>query len=146
MDIQVIKFWCGLLELKNYEIINGLVNVNGSVDISSRNFDKIPIKFGFVTGDFNCSHNILKTLEGSPVKVGRSFNCVFNNLTSLIGGPKEVGEIFYCQNNNLSTLEYGPLKIGIDLECYKNPIFEEYQKYNNYTHYMRSVKLKELIK
>jgi len=38
-----------------------------------------------IDGDFNCSFNSLKTLEGAPKSVGGDFYCYNNNLKSLEG-------------------------------------------------------------
>ncbi len=118
--------------------IDGLVNVKGGVNLSSKNLIKIPINFGFVTGDFNCFRNNLTSLVGSPIKVGGNLycsvnqltslvgspqvvrgnvNCSYNNLTSLVGSPQEVGGDFYCGNNNLISLEGVPREVGWDFNC-----------------------------
>jgi hypothetical protein len=166
IEEKSIEDWCRKLGLVNYEIIDGVLNANGSVFISSNIYDKIPIQFGVVIGNFNCGHNFLVSLNGSPVKVSGNFYCNSNNLASLVGGPKEVGESFRCENNqlislkgapkeishnfycwsnSLKSLKYGPIKIGGYFDCEYNPVWDEYIKYDNYQQYMRSVKLKELI-
>jgi hypothetical protein len=163
-----IKDWCLHLGLKNYEIDeNDVVNVYGDVDMSDEILTKIPIQFGIVKGFFNCSRNRLTSLEGSPKEVGVSFYCNFNQLISLEGSPKEVGDVYNCSRNQLTSLKGGPVKVGgnylcefnklITLEggptkvygefgCYGNPVVNrKFKKYNDYNHYMRSIKLKELI-
>jgi hypothetical protein len=141
-----IKDWCIKFNLLNYEITDeGIVNVDGSVSISDMNLAKIPIQFGIVKRHFACSYNSLTSLEGSPKKVGIEFNCNENSLTNLIGAPREVGRCFNAQHNRLISLEGGPLKLGLFIYLLGNPIFEEYKKYNNYQHYMRSIKLKQLL-
>ena len=153
-----IEDWCIELDLKNYKIIDGLVNVNNGVNISHRKLTVIPIKFGFVLSFFICYSNKLKSLEGCPkkVKVGNWFNCDYNQLTSLEGAPLRVGHFscgnnqlislegaplkvsgnFLCHNNKLKSLEGSPKRIGGDFNCIGNPI---------YTQYMRSIKLKKLL-
>jgi len=77
------------------------VDVEGNVIMIVMNLVKIPVKFGKVTRNFNCSNNLLTSLEFSPSKVGGSFDCSYNNLTSLEGCPDYVGGYFYCYNNPL---------------------------------------------
>jgi hypothetical protein len=155
-----IEDWCEKLELKNYSIKDGgLVYVDGAVDIQFRRLNKFPVKFGIVTGFFNCRNNKLRTLKGSPIKVSGSFECSSNdlislegctmevnedffcdrnNLTSLVGGPKEVGVIYYCYNNKLVSLEGIPDKITY-LDCLNNPICEIYYLFPDHKSYLDSL-------
>ena len=96
---------------------NGFCNVEGDVRFGSRGFTKIPIKFGIVSGDFECFINTFTTLEGSPLEVGGSFSCNSNQLTSLVGGPRKVGGTFNCNVNPLLTLDGIPEEIGGKLIC-----------------------------
>jgi hypothetical protein len=80
---------------------NGGVDVDGDVDLSFMNLTEIPVKFGKVTGSFDCDENKLTTLKNVPDWVGGSFYCSDNKLTSLEGCPDYVGEDFYCNYNNL---------------------------------------------
>lgn len=90
----------------------GLVDVNGSVDSDHMGLDKIPVKFGSVSEDFNFSDNDLISLEGTPLSVGGDFNVENNSLLSLSHSPLLVGGNFYCSNNTLTSLEGAPTKIG----------------------------------
>jgi hypothetical protein len=63
---------------------------------------KLPLKFGKVTGWFDCSHNQLTSLEGCPTSVGGNFWCTNNQLTSLKGGPTIVNGHFGCGGNPFS--------------------------------------------
>jgi hypothetical protein len=54
------------------------------------------VNFGVVTGDFDCRHNMITSLEGAPQEVGGNFGCRDNKLTSLEGAPQKVGDSFYC--------------------------------------------------
>jgi hypothetical protein len=65
-----------------------------------------------IEGFFDCDHNNLTSLEGSPEYVGGGFYCNSNNLTSLKGAPKYVGDCFYCHYNSLTSLEGLPEYIG----------------------------------
>jgi len=102
-----------MLNVKNYEIdSSGLVNIQGDVNLQSLNLNRIPIKFGNVTGNFRCYENQLTSLEGSPQKVGGDFLCFGNQLTSLEGSPQKVGGEFDCSRNKLTSLEGSPQKVG----------------------------------
>jgi hypothetical protein len=105
-DIDTI---CQKFGIENYTInSDGSIDVGGDVDLMNYlgGLTKLPLKFRNVTGDFNCSHNQLTTLEGSPKSVNY-FNCSHNQLTTLQGSPKSVN-YFYCSHNKLTTLEGSP--------------------------------------
>ena len=119
-DIDAI---CKKYGITNYTINpDGTVDVDDLVDLFSRGLTKLPLKFGRVTGNFNCNHNQLTTLEGCPKEVGGNFNCNHNQLTTLEGCPKEVGDSFYCNDNLLTTLEGSPKKVGEYFICNKNKL------------------------
>ena len=117
-----IKDFLNDLEIKNYTIYkDGTVDVNGDVYLASLGLTKIPVKFGKVTGNFNCSNNQLTSLEYAPKEVNGYFNCSNNQLTSLEYAPKEVTGSFYCSNNNLTSLEYAPKTTG-SFNCSNNKL------------------------
>lgn len=100
---------CKKYQIENYSINpDGSIDVDGNVDLFSRNLAILPLKFGRVLGNFNIQNNLLTTLYGAPVAVGGNFNCYHNRLTNLIGSPKWVGADFFCYNNQLSSLEGSP--------------------------------------
>jgi hypothetical protein len=101
----------------------GLVDVNGTfrcaeMDIS----DFMGIRFGHVSGDFDCFANNLITLEGSPRTVRGNFSCWENKLTSLKGAPDSVDEDFNCKNNKLTTLDGSPRTVGRFFYCDDNSL------------------------
>jgi hypothetical protein len=107
--------------ITNYTISPDLsVDVERGVNISDKNLQFIPVKFGKVGGNFWCANNNLVTLRGSPREVGGYFDCSYNKLSSLRGAPREVGNSFNCANNNLITLEGAPIEVGGDFYCYRN--------------------------
>jgi hypothetical protein len=109
------------LGVENYTICDdGSVDVDGTVDISFKNLKKIPVQFGIIKGDFNCSNNKLDSLKGSPHSVGVSFFCHKNRLTSLEGAPQSVGKAFVCSNNTLRSLEGAPLSVDGSFNCSEN--------------------------
>ena len=114
---EICKKW----GISNWSLERGLVNV-GNVNLRDRGLTELPIKFGVVTGYFDCGGNKLNSLEGCPLRVGGSFYCDSNNLTSLEFCPKYVGGDFYCGGNNIR--EFTGIKyIEGELYCYGNPIF-----------------------
>lgn len=113
---------CEEYGITNYTINGESVDVDGDVDFSNRKLVKIPIKFGKVTGYFNCYNTRLNTLKNSPKEVGSSFFCDNNALTSLEGGPIIVGGNFYSDNNKLTSLKGSPREVGGDFNCYNNKL------------------------
>jgi hypothetical protein len=110
MNKEKIMEFCKAHIIKDYSINeddNGFyVDVYGSVYLSFKRLKSIPIRFGKVTHDFDCSGNKLTSLEGSPSSVGGSFLCSYNDLTSLEFCPSKVGGSFYCSGNDLSDNSY----------------------------------------
>jgi len=105
---------------------DGIVNVNGNVLIDGRELEELPIRFGTVTGFFDCQNNKLTTLEGCPHTVGAQFTCAHNQLLTLKGGPKYVKGYYECSDNKLTTLKDGPEKLGNMFVCEGNNIFDLY--------------------
>jgi len=101
---------------------DGLVDVDGNVDITNLSLKELLIKFGVVTGYFNCSHNQLTSLIGCPEKVGGGFDCSNNQLTSLIGCPEKVGGSFYCRDNQLTSLIGCPENVNGNFDCTNNQL------------------------
>ena len=94
-----IEAWCEEMGIRKYTINSkGEIDVNGGVDLSRKDFEVLPYKFGKVTGYFSlsdCKHLI--SLKNCPKYVGASFDCIYcRQLNSLKGCPKEVGKSFYC--------------------------------------------------
>ncbi len=89
---------------KNWKLqSNGKVNVKGNVTMYDMDLEEIPIKFGRVEVNFDCSYNKLTTLK----------NC-----------PDYVGGYFWTFNNNIQTLEYYPKKVGVKFQISYNPIIK----------------------
>jgi len=119
-DIDAI---CREYRITNYTVNpDRTVDVDGDVDLSDMGLDKLPLKFGYVSGDFYCGNNELTSLEGAPRKVGGNFYCFNNKLTSLEGSPEEVGGDFYCDDNQLTSLEGCPKKVGGSFDCGYNQL------------------------
>jgi hypothetical protein len=99
----------------------GLVDIDGNFDCSDRSLiDFAGVRFGKVTGYFECSYNQLRSLEGAPQSVGGSFLCNNNKLGSLEGAPQSVGGDFLCRSNWLKSLEGAPQSVGGGFYCSNN--------------------------
>ena len=114
-----------LRQLKLVKLADGRYDVIGDADFSRlglTNLLEIPIKIRKVTGDFDCSDNYLRDLEGAPKVVGKSFYCHNNQLTTLKGAPEYVGDSFYCSYNNLKDLKGAPKYVGKSFSCGYNQL------------------------
>ena len=121
-EAEVAKI-CKKYGIKNWSInSDGLVDVDGDVDLFKRSLKKLPLKFGKVTGDFCCNGNQLTTLEGAPETVGGDFWCQYNKLTTLEGAPQSVSGSFNCSYNQLTTLEGAPEAVGGGFYCHNNQL------------------------
>ncbi len=97
---------CEKYRIKNYTINDdGSIDVDGDVDLKHNKLTELPLNFNKVNGFFNCDHNQLTTLKGSPKYVD-GFSCGTNKLTSLEYSPKYVDGLFYCRRNEIKDL-YG---------------------------------------
>jgi hypothetical protein len=87
-----------------------VMNVFRSVKVSSQAVKNgaLMVKFGVVNGTFDCSGVGLTTLAGAPSKCSE-FNCSNNLLTSLQGSPQTVYDgTVDCSKNKLKDLLGGP--------------------------------------
>ncbi len=81
---------------KNYTINpDHSIDVDGDVDISNKGLTKLPLKFGKVSGYFNCTNNKLTNLKGMS-SVGGNFDFSGNNITSLEGMSSIGGWFLLC--------------------------------------------------
>jgi hypothetical protein len=124
MDRRQVEQWLANYRITNYIINKDLtVDVDGNVAIAVCQLQEIPVKFGKVTGMFDCSNNILTTLKNCPDYTGSTFVCLSNKLTSLQGCPSYVGGNFSCSRNfNLTSLQGCPKYVGHDFYCYYNKL------------------------
>ena len=100
-SISSIDSICREYGITNYTVNpDGTVDVKGSVNLSHKNLNRLPLRFGKVSGYFYCSENLLTTLEGCPTSVGGGFDCSWNQLTTLEGCPIVSG-YFVCSHNPL---------------------------------------------
>jgi hypothetical protein len=91
----------------------GLVDIEGDFSFKDLGTSSMRgIKFGTVTGNFDCSFNRLKTLRGCPLKVGGNFLCSGNPISNLKGAPLEIGGHFEFMGSTINSLEGLPKRIG----------------------------------
>lgn len=107
---------------------NGVVDVSGHVKLKRGvplPDNRLPIKFGNVTGSFEFNWNSgtnLATLAGSPDWVGGTFGCAFTGVGSLVGAPQKVDgdlDVRFCELKNFVG---GPKQVGRDYWGRGNPI------------------------
>ena len=78
---EKIESWLKEMNIKEYLINQNLtVDIFSNVNLSMKKLKKIPIKFGIINGNFDCSDNELTTLEGFPEKVGNKIELNNNKL------------------------------------------------------------------
>jgi hypothetical protein len=101
---------------------DGVIGVDGDVDIKESKIKSIPYQFGQVTGSFDCRYNQLTNLRGVPSNVGGSFYCSVNELTNLQYAPSSVGGEFGCAYNQLTSLKGCPSIVGGSFWCFDNQL------------------------
>jgi hypothetical protein len=123
-----IDLICSQYSIEDYTInSDGSIDVDGDVALQEEELSVIPLKFGKVTGNFNCLGNYLTSLDGCPVTVGGDFGCGYNGLTSLDGAPHSVGGDFYCNYNDLTSTYSGDTDIEISgiVRCADNSLLPQ---------------------
>lgn len=119
-DISAI---CINYGISDYTINDDLsIDVNGSVRINNYKFDKIPIRFNNVLGNFYCSNTNLTTLYGFPKKVYGSLYCSENKLTSLEYFPTYVEDEIFISDNQLTSLKGISPNINSEIYCNNNKL------------------------
>lgn len=105
----------------SYNEASGEVDIKGSFNCSGKGLATLSdIRFGRVSGHFDCHTNSLTRLGGAPREVGGSFTCHNNDLSSLEGAPETVGGDFYCTGNLITSLEGAPRVVGGEFKCSHN--------------------------
>lgn len=83
------------IDANNYkDYIGKFVNVTCNVWLNDLGLKKLPIKFGKVGGDFDCSNNNLTSLEGAPYSVGCEFYCTDNKKKFTEDDVKKVCKVY----------------------------------------------------
>lgn len=96
--------------------------ITGSFDCSSIKLRSLIGSPNRVNGDFDCGDNLLSSLEGAPKQVDGRFLCNWNQLASLEGAPQSVDGFFDCSNNRLTTLTGSPKSVGRYFDCRGNKL------------------------
>lgn len=120
---EEIRNLCSKYNIKNYTI-NGdySVDVDGDVNMVSRNMSEIPIKFNNVNGSFYINGNYITSLKGCPKHITGTFNCSNNKLQSLNFGPEYVGVNFISYKNSLTDVYHCPKYIGEGIDISNNKL------------------------
>ena len=100
-----------------------IVSTNGDVIVTNKNITALTnglFEWGEVKGFYCANCTSLKSLNGTPKKVGEYFNCSnCASLESLEGAPEKVGRSFYCLGcTSLKSLEGAPKKVMLSFLCY----------------------------
>jgi hypothetical protein len=87
--------------------------INHSFDIltdvtAERMFDRLPVKFGRIGGNFNMAYTGLDTFEGFPRVIEGHCWCNQNKLTSFQGSPQVIEGNFLVQDNPISIMSGFP--------------------------------------
>jgi len=93
----------------------GKLNVQSDVYLNDRKLpnDRLPIRFGKITGTFWARWCGLRRLDGLPYEVGASCVLAGNYMTNLVGAPKKVpGRLDLEYATSLQSLEGFPNEVG----------------------------------
>jgi len=101
----------------------GEVTVPLYVSFKYKSFERFPVQFAPVKGDFDCRDcPNLASLKGAPSHVGGSFSCSeCPKLTSLEGAPSHVGRYFSCGECPIVSLKGAPSHVGDSFNCRSCP-------------------------
>lgn len=122
MEGDKLTSWLKHVVDGKFYIRNGLVYVQGSVNIKDLPGQCLPCQFEHITDTMWVEQWGLQSLKGCPKIVGGSFNADDNNLKSLIGGPRFVGGDYWCERCGLLSLEGSPLTVGGSFFCEYNKL------------------------
>lgn len=126
-----IEEFCNRYYIKDYTVnADGLIDVNGSVDLAIQEIkiEKLPVKFGKVTGYFGTHMIGLTSLEGCPQWVGGDFPCHGNKLKTLKYLPTHIGGNFNFKDNQIYSFDGVYVEnIKGEILCEGNPIYEIYK-------------------
>lgn len=118
-----VETWLQKYRIENYIIRDNLtVDVDGHVFLIAKRLSNIPIQFGIVTGEFNCSANFLTSLKGVPFHVKGDFACNQNFLKDLAYAPLEVEGHFLADNNKIVSLEGITSNLNKLVDLHRNEI------------------------
>jgi hypothetical protein len=114
---------CRKYDIRNYSINDDLsIDISGGVFLDRKKLEYLPVRFNYVSGDFTCCGNGLRSLEGCPQTVDSHFYCYDNELKTLEGSPLTVGGDFSCSWNDLKTLKGCPSVVNGNFNCFGNEL------------------------
>ena len=101
-----------------------VINVDGDVVLEETFYhNRLPFKFGDITGEFSAGSTGITSLHNGPNSVGGNFSCSHNSphgtnkgLTSAVGSPNVVGGTADYENNPITSIEGLPREVGKDLD------------------------------
>ena len=138
----MISLICEKYNITNYTINpDGLIDVNGNVNLMCEGLTELPLTFNKVSGYFSCANNTLTTLKGSPRWIGDWFSCYNNQLTSLEFSPDYIGGYFSCGCNNL-TDNYSDTEI---MGGFYTTLGQDGLTPNNYNEWRKMYKRKQIL-
>ncbi|GAB5388544.1 MAG: hypothetical protein Alpg2KO_15120 [Alphaproteobacteria bacterium] len=110
-----------ILKVKYDKQPGGGYRVKGDLDLSGMALSKLPnLSNVVVEGNFDCSGNVLTSLEGSPQSVSGSYVCSGNRLRSLTGISGYIGLHLTADDNRLENLQGAPQTIRGSLSVVRN--------------------------
>lgn len=99
----VAEYFSGYKEIV-FDQVEG-VSVTGNISLrTSAVVRKLPVRFKYVSGNFDCSWNALESLENAPQCVSGSFICPGNRLKDFTSAPRVIGGSFLGHLNPLTSL------------------------------------------
>lgn len=117
-----IRNWLIKHKVREYIIHDDLsVTALTDVEIYGDSIPYLPVQFRQAKRDFNIINCGLKSLSGTPERIGGSFNCNSNELTTLENGPKYVSSSYSCFSNQLKNL-VGIGEVGCSIHASYNNI------------------------
>ena len=116
LDIKLSEFVFTVAEIADMKpLITGDISIdyNGDIRASAKGLKEIPIKFGYVKGDFIFNANHLNTLDNAPDIIDGNFSIIGSELVNLVHIPKYIGGSCDISSNNIVSLEgIDNLKVG----------------------------------
>lgn len=134
--IENIKRFCYDYGIKDFTINKDLsIDINEDVDLSCCGLTEIPININNVEGYFDCSDNLLTTLNNAPKYVTDVADYSSNKLTSFIGFPKCCGYVV-AENNPFTSIDYLPEdedEYFIEVDADVNHMIDNYARLKSIT-------------
>ena len=118
-----IEDWLYKNAIKNYSIRpDGIVDVDGNVDLIRYSGSMLPVQFGTVTGRFFAGSSDLTSLKGCPLSVGGYFSCSDTDILSLEHAPQSIKVVTHNPklNRNCSSNVLVYIYTTTDINC-KSP-------------------------